>query len=62
MALSNGGVDPKKGGWVLRGERGPEMLVLPKGTQVFKGTPHTHSEYVEGCFRCDLSRDEVEGS
>jgi hypothetical protein len=22
-------------------------------------TPHTHREYVEGCFRCDLSRDEV---
>lgn len=21
--------------------------------------PHMHSEYVEGCFRCDLSRDEV---
>ena len=21
--------------------------------------PHDHQEYVEGCFRCDLSRDEV---
>lgn len=20
--------------------------------------PHDHTEYVEGCFRCDLSRDE----
>lgn len=20
---------------------------------------HAHREYVEGCFRCDLSRDEV---
>ena len=20
---------------------------------------HTHTQYVEGCFRCDLSRDEV---
>lgn len=24
-----------------------------------KGVPHNHPEYVEGCFRCDLSRDEV---
>ena len=23
--------------------------------------PHDHQEYVEGCFRCDLSRDEVGG-
>lgn len=22
-------------------------------------TQHLHSEYVEGCYRCDLSRDEV---
>jgi hypothetical protein len=22
-------------------------------------TAHTHTEYVEGCFRCDLSADEV---
>jgi hypothetical protein len=22
-------------------------------------TAHLHSEYVEGCYRCDLSRDEV---
>lgn len=22
-------------------------------------TPHLHREFVEGCFRCDLSRDEV---
>lgn len=24
------------------------------------GIPHNHAEYVEGCFRCDLSRDEVD--
>ena len=24
------------------------------------GVPHDHSTYVEGCFRCELSRDEVE--
>lgn len=23
-------------------------------------TPHTHREYVEGCYRCELGRDEVE--
>lgn len=22
--------------------------------------PHDHREYVEGCFRCELSRDEVD--
>lgn len=22
-------------------------------------TPHLHRDYVEGCFRCELSRDEV---
>jgi hypothetical protein len=22
-------------------------------------TAHTHTEYVEGCYRCDLSRDEA---
>jgi len=25
-------------------------------------TPHLHSRYVEGCYRCELSLDEVEGS
>lgn len=24
-------------------------------------TPHDHSTYVPGCFRCELSRDEVDG-
>lgn len=24
------------------------------------GVPHDHREYVPGCFRCDLSRDEAE--
>lgn len=24
-------------------------------------TPHTHREYVPGCYRCELSRDEVSG-
>lgn len=42
----------------LRGEDGPEMVLMPKGMMVFKGTPHTHGEYVPGCFRCDLSRHE----
>lgn len=23
-------------------------------------TPHTHTEYVEGCFRCDLNQDELD--
>lgn len=23
-----------------------------------RGMPHVHGEYIEGCFRCDLSRDE----
>ena len=23
-------------------------------------TPHDHAEYVEGCFRCDLSREEAQ--
>lgn len=23
-------------------------------------TDHHHADYVEGCFRCDLSRDEVQ--
>ena len=23
---------------------------------------HSHREYVEGCFRCDLSRDEAHAS
>lgn len=23
-------------------------------------TQHTHREHVDGCFRCELSRDEVE--
>ena len=25
----------------------------------YDGVPHDHSEFVEGCFRCDLSRDEA---
>lgn len=25
-------------------------------------TAHTHTEYVDGCFRCDLNRDEAEGT
>jgi hypothetical protein len=25
------------------------------------GVPHDHAEYVEGCFRCDLNRDEASG-
>lgn len=24
-------------------------------------TPHTHTSFVEGCYRCDLSRDEATG-
>ena len=35
----------------------PFCCVLPKPT---RGTPHDHSTFVEGCFRCELSRDEVE--
>ena len=23
------------------------------------GTPHDHTEFVEGCFRCDLNRGEI---
>jgi hypothetical protein len=23
-------------------------------------TAHAHAEYVDGCYRCDLSRDEVD--
>lgn len=23
------------------------------------GVPHDHSTYVDGCFRCDLNRDEL---
>ena len=26
--------------------------------QHLEGTPHDHPSYVEGCFRCDLSREE----
>lgn len=25
-------------------------------------TPHTHRTYVEGCYRCELSRDEAEAT
>lgn len=28
--------------------------------KVVRGTPHNHTEHVEGCFRCDLSRDEAQ--
>jgi hypothetical protein len=27
-----------------------------------QGTPHNHGEYIEGCFRCDLSRQESKGA
>jgi hypothetical protein len=26
-----------------------------------RGTEHLHSKYVDGCFRCDLSREETRG-
>jgi hypothetical protein len=34
-----------------------EAAILARSQRV--GAPHDHREYVEGCFRCDLSRSEI---
>lgn len=44
---------PTAGGKV---DTAPEALSHGETWQVGKGTPHSHRTYVEGCFRCDLSR------
>ena len=57
-----GTVEPVASGW----ERLLAVLdeqVIPADiarAQLYLGVPHDHDEYVEGCFRCDLSRHETE--